>query len=283
LQPNSGIDLEAAARPLIKKIEPRPLILLTSAPFTDQDHGKIPEYFFFLSSNVVEDDVIILSTYPWDHLPGKRRLEPFILYQLATIILDSLTDLYHHDDTRGCLFDYCEDPKDIDRGFELGPLCNSCGHKVNNQLRGGSMEIEDYASAIKLYNTACGRKVCFVVMPFKRELKPVYDTICEVLRKDHWTVIRADEIGRPRRITDAIMQAIFTSDLIIADLTGNNPNVFYELGVAHAIGCDVILLTQEQTIPFDIITERTIFYKKTAQGIKELASNLHWLASGKRS
>lgn len=282
--PNRGIDLEAAARPLVKKLKgSRPLILLTSAPFTDQDHGRIPKYFFYSGGVDDEEEVSILSTYAWEHLPGKRQLEPFILYQLALFILERCADLSYHSETRGCLFDYCDDPKDIDLGFEFGPLCNSCEHQLGNQLRSGGLNPEDFASAKKLFNIATGKKVCFVVMPFKRELKPVYDAIGKALQKDHWTVQRADEIGRPRRITDVIMQAILTSDLVVADLTGNNPNVFYEVGVAHAIGCDVILLTQERAIPFDIITERTIFYKNSPRGIQELASNLQWLASGKKT
>ena len=135
----------------------------------------------------------------------------------------------------------------------------------------------------KLFNRAVGKKVCFVVMPFKRELRSVYEAISIVLQEQHWTVIRGDEIGRPRRITDAIMQAILASDLVIADITDSNPNVFYELGVAHATACDVILLTQERTIPFDIANERTIFYKRNPQGIQELIDNLKRLAGSGRA
>ncbi len=280
---NRGIDIEAAARPLLKKLKMlSPVILLTSAPFTDQDHAQFPKYFFY-SGAVGDDDVSIISTYPWEHLPGKRKLEPFVLYELAQLVMERCTVLSYHSETRGCLFDYCEDPIDIDQGFKFGPFCDSCEQSLGIQLRSGDLNHEDFASAKKLYNRATGKKVCFVVMPFKRELKPVYDVIGNVLQKTQWTVQRADEIGRPRRITDAIMQAILTSDLIVADLTGNNPNVFYELGVAHAIGCDVILLTQERTIPFDIATERTIFYENSPQGIQELAIKLKWLASGRKA
>jgi nucleoside 2-deoxyribosyltransferase len=87
-------------------------------------------------------------------------------------------------------------------------------------------------------------------------------------------------MDRPRRIKDAIIQAILTSDLVIADLTGKSENVYYELGVAHAVGCDVILLTQEASIPFDIATERAIFYKGTRQGITELRKELIKMAGG---
>lgn len=280
---NGGIDVEAAVRPLLKKLEKlEPVILLTSAPVTNRDHAQFPKYFFF-SSDVDSGDATVISTYVWDRLPGKRHLEPFLLYEFAQLILERWTQLTYHSETRGCLFDYCEEPKDIDQGFERGPFFDSCEHSLGNQLRAGDLNHEDFASAKKLYNRATGKKVCFVVMPFKRALRPIYEIICKVLEKNHWTVQRADEIGRPRRITDAIMQAILTSDLVVADLTGNNPNVFYELGVAHAIGCDVILLTQEKSIPFDIANERTIFYKNTPRGIRDLTNSLGWLSSGKKS
>ncbi len=118
-----------------------------------------------------------------------------------------------------------------------------------------------------------------MVMPFNKTLKPVYRVVSQALRADGWIVQRADEIVRPRRITDAIMQAILISDLVVADLTGSNPNVFYELGLAHATGCDVILLTQERRIPFDVTTESTIFYKAHKKGLEALAQQLHRLAA----
>jgi hypothetical protein len=281
--PNTGLDLETAAQDVLRRFKwPRPLILLTSHPYSDSDYGHKSEYFFY-AGGLYNDDVTIISSYLWDNLPGARPLQPYLLFEFADLMLDRLTDLTSHSETRGCLFDYCDDPKDIDLGFENGPLCNSCEQITYKELRSGMLSLEQLASVRKLYNRAVGKKVCFVVMPFKRELRPTYDAISSALKDEHWTVIRADEIGRPRRITDAIMQAILTSDLVVADLTGTNPNVFYELGAAHAIGCDVILLTQETSIPFDVTTEQTIFYRMTKRGIQELTQTVRRLAGSGRA
>ncbi|MEW6212609.1 MAG: hypothetical protein AB1631_30065 [Acidobacteriota bacterium] len=144
------------------------------------------------------------------------------------------------------------------------------------------MTIEQVASVKKLFNRAIGRKVCFVVMPFKQGMRPVYDSIAMALREEQWAVTRADEIALPRRITDSIMEAISMSDLVVADITGNNPNVFYELGVAHAIGCDVILLTQDERIPFDISIEKAIIYKPHQRGREEMVKKLKHLAGSGR-
>jgi nucleoside 2-deoxyribosyltransferase len=60
-------------------------------------------------------------------------------------------------------------------------------------------------------------------------------------------------MAEPGRITDQIVNAIETADLIVADLTGNNPNVMFELGYADRAGKEVVLLNQEiGATPFDI-------------------------------
>jgi len=51
---------------------------------------------------------------------------------------------------------------------------------------------------------------------------------------------------------DDIREAVVTARVIIADLTDHNPNVFYELGICHALGKDVILITQDSEVPSDV-------------------------------
>jgi hypothetical protein len=63
--------------------------------------------------------------------------------------------------------------------------------------------------------------------------------------------------------------------LIVADVTGKNPNVFYELGLAHTIGKDVIIITQsDDDVPFDLKYLRYIKYVDNTAGWKTLAGNL---------
>jgi hypothetical protein len=64
----------------------------------------------------------------------------------------------------------------------------------------------------------------------------------------------------------------------LADLTGDNPNVFYELGWAHAVSSDVILLTQKKKVPIDLSWEQTIFYQDTEDGLAAMAKQLVNLA-----
>ena len=71
------------------------------------------------------------------------------------------------------------------------------------------------------------------------------------------------------------MDGIIDADIIIADLTSKNPNVFYELGIAHSIGNKTVMTCQkEEKLPFDIANYRVIFYEQSIQGVKELAISL---------
>lgn len=103
---------------------------------------------------------------------------------------------------------------------------------------------------------------CFVIMPIDPLLKNVYDTI-STLVKDYagMNCIRADEITKPGQITNDIWANINEARFLIADLTGRNPNVFYEVGIAHALNKSVILLTQnESDVPFDLKSIRYLKY-----------------------
>jgi nucleoside 2-deoxyribosyltransferase len=79
-----------------------------------------------------------------------------------------------------------------------------------------------------------------------------------------WDVIRADQENSPDSITSQVIERIVSSDLIVADLSNHNPNVFYELAVAHGYRKPVIHLMQEgQKVPFDVVDQRVTFYDLT--------------------
>ncbi len=84
---------------------------------------------------------------------------------------------------------------------------------------------------------------CFVLMPFAKDFDLVYETIEDAL-KGLMVCTRADDLRLGKPILERILRGIATAELIIADLTGRNPNVFYELALAHARTKDVLLLTE---------------------------------------
>lgn len=79
-----------------------------------------------------------------------------------------------------------------------------------------------------------------------------------------WDVHRADEGKLSDSIGQHVIRSIMEADLIIADLTGHNPNVFYELAVAHAARKPVVhLISKGERLPFDVFDQRTIHYDIT--------------------
>lgn len=121
-------------------------------------------------------------------------------------------------------------------------------------------------------------KICFVLMPFNDYMQEVYDyAIKPAAISSGFDCNRADDPLKPRNIVKHIIKSIFNADLIIADITGTNPNVLYELGIAHSIGNNVVLIAEEQKekLPFDLSSYRVIFYKKNINGVEnELKSKL---------
>ncbi|HEX7292125.1 MAG TPA: hypothetical protein VF250_13460 [Conexibacter sp.] len=112
------------------------------------------------------------------------------------------------------------------------------------------------------------QKTCFVVSEFgtdektrierKQMLKHLVKKVLEPMGYD---VQRADDIDDLGQITHQIIERLLDDDLVIADLTGLNPNVFYELAVRHAARRPVItLMTFGEDIPFDLKDVRTVFY-----------------------
>lgn len=124
--------------------------------------------------------------------------------------------------------------------------------------------------------TNINKKLCFVLMPFKEEWSDrVYKSyIRENIEALDYQCVRADNLVGKIVIED-IWAQITQAAFIIADVTGKNPNVMYELGIAHTVGKPVILITQDlKTIPFDFAHLRHYEYKDNSDGKELFASEL---------
>ena len=110
----------------------------------------------------------------------------------------------------------------------------------------------------------------FVLMPFGPSFDATYAAIRTVAGAMRVRVARADEIQSARAVMDDIWSGICNSAVVVADCTGRNPNVFYELGIAHTVGRDVLLTQGFSEVPFDIGHMRHIQYKATVVGLQKL-------------
>ncbi len=128
------------------------------------------------------------------------------------------------------------------------------------------------------------KPTAFVIMPFDEELEPVYTQFIKpVLEDEGFDVERADNIESQQNIIKDILNKIRSSDLIIADLTYLNPNVFYELGLAHAFRKPVLLLTQSiDEVPFDLKSYRLLKYSTHFAEIASAQETLKSYAEGSR-
>ena len=122
----------------------------------------------------------------------------------------------------------------------------------------------------------------FMVMPFRKDLDAVYQNhIKEVADKLNLEIKRGDDPFSEHDIIAEIWALINNCRVVIADCTGKNANVFYEMGLANAIGKPVIAITQnEDDIPFDIRQRRFIQYDNTPDGLKILESVLEYAIRG---
>jgi hypothetical protein len=120
-------------------------------------------------------------------------------------------------------------------------------------------------------------KLVFMLSPFSDPFHTIFfDHIKPIVEKiDGMKCFRADNIYDNKSIIEDIWKSINEASIIISELTGKNPNVFYETGIAHTVGKEVILITQNmEDIPFDLQHLRCIVYAYTPKGVKLLETNL---------
>lgn len=112
----------------------------------------------------------------------------------------------------------------------------------------------------------------FIVMQFSSPYNEVYrDTIEPLVTEIGFSPIRVDDITQPGIIINDIRNSITESSVIIADISEANPNVYYEVGMSHALDKPTILLAQRGIqLPFDVGPHRCIFYENTIPGRAKL-------------
>jgi hypothetical protein len=113
------------------------------------------------------------------------------------------------------------------------------------------------------------------MMPFHPNFYAVYATLKHISEDAGLRCRRADDIWENPAVIQDVVSLIDRSSIVICDCTGRNLNVFYEIGIAHTLGREVILITQaDADIPFDLRHLRYVRYLNNGEGLDALSKQL---------
>ena len=194
-----------------------------------------------------------------------------------------------------------DDRKTIDKSGELGSITENVFFNVKIRIQGSNIQflVKDVVVCeaigvidksqmslkfrstdkiiIRNFKTIIEKPKVFVIMQFTDAYNELYkDVIKPVCEKFGYICIRADEFYQNSLILNDIIESLKQSSVIIADITPDNPNVFYEVGFAHALNKPTILLSDKkrEKLPFDVSGFRTLFYDNTIGGKSKVEENL---------
>lgn len=223
-----------------------------------------------------DENVAVITTHGWTRKFSPYPVQSYLAYTLADVLMNLYVDTPIHYETRGCIGDFCDNKKDINLGLARCDYCSECRSLILSAVAKGGITLSQLAAIYKILDFTAGRRSCFVLIPFNKRFDEVYmQGIGPILTRLKWSCRRADRIFQPREIMALIWEEIMRADLIIADLTGKNPNVFYELGYAHALHKNSVLITQSlEDVPFDLRQRQMIKYSATLKGYKNLSKSL---------
>lgn len=130
--------------------------------------------------------------------------------------------------------------------------------------------------SIRNFEVINEKPTAFVVMEFSSPYNDVYsEVIKQICDEQGLKVFRIDEQEGPGIIISDINKAIIEAKVIIADISSDNPNVFYEVGYAHAFYKPTILIAEKgRELPFDVSPFRVLFYENTIIGKRKLEEGL---------
>lgn len=171
---------------------------------------------------------------------------------------------------------------DPDRLFENSKLLLQFPDKdltINNAIPNYSFF---FNLGIDIKDISIKDKRVFCLMPFHKSFNKTYETIHSTCLNNGYECYRSDTPFNPGKVLQQIIKMMFDAQLIVAVLDGKNPNVFYEIGIAHSIGKTVILIanmSRIDEIPFDLRSDRLLLYSNPndlSKKLSDVLKNIHY-------
>jgi hypothetical protein len=152
-------------------------------------------------------------------------------------------------------------------------------HNLARPLQGDQIGLYAWGSGTIEYRSTVANPTSprlFVVMQYGEPYDGLYtDVLKPIAEEKGLHAYRADDVYKPGIILQDIIRGIVESEIVIAEITPPNPNVFYELGYAHALDKTTILLAERgRELPFDVQGYRCIFYDNTIRGKGDVEKHL---------
>lgn len=166
-----------------------------------------------------------------------------------------------------------------DRWVELNHLLLSA-QGIIGHARNLSQEESFFESmGIDLSTLGQDTELVFVLMPFHKDYESIYEALSVTIGTMGLRCERGDEDYIRGDILPHILRKLVSAGTILALIDGRNPNVFYELGLAHALNKDVILISHDESlsageVPIDLKSNRILFYKDVQDLTDKLPNEL---------
>ncbi|WP_398472228.1 hypothetical protein [Tardiphaga sp.] len=149
------------------------------------------------------------------------------------------------------------------------------GSRIAEQGFGQRIDIPAQPRVFRLPAAPPEADLVSVMMPFSPEFGVVFGAIQNACMQSGLRCVRADNIWQESEVIQDIFSLIFRSKIVVCDFTRQNPNVFYETGIAHTLGKHVVPIAQNgNDAPFDLRHHRYLTYTNTPEGLELLAQAL---------
>lgn len=173
-------------------------------------------------------------------------------------------------DARSWLF--CDEDTPVDAGHYLTSGGDQLPEPLRHFVRDVDNQLRDFPKADFMFGYPLDkmprqpgeRRPCFVAMPYGGNwFEVVRQTIIDAGAANHFDCVVSLNMATAGQIIEQIWQQLRLAEAVVADLTHSNPNVYYEVGLAHALGKQIIFITQgNDKLPFDVSTSRFIRYEE---------------------